>query len=287
MLAIDWDTIMEVHFLHGRHAERSVQATLIRKALSLKPEQEQTIERRLVNLEAAYRIDWLTRDDVPAVRKKAIAKGMSSVERIGRRQFDEAYRALVAYLKPRRHSLWTSLVDDASDSLKRDVGAVQAPSDVESPAEIRPLLSQWPVRSVRDSNPYALGVFRSALAIEMHKDEQPPYVPRAVDALLFTALEARLPIVLVVGPAKAGKSRTAFEAALTSMPDAELLAPRGPLALRRLLDMIESPARNRQLVLWLDEFGRYLKADGIEFSDVERWAASPIPIVAVVDGQIS
>ncbi len=66
---------------------------------------------------------------------------------------------------------------------------------------------------------------------------------------------------MVIGPSKAGKSRTAFEAALGVLPEAVLIAPRpGRRALDIIArgDLLDACCPDRQVVVWLDDLERFL-----------------------------
>jgi hypothetical protein len=107
---------------------------------------------------------------------------------------------------------------------------------------------------VRDVNPNRLGTAPSGLGDVETSDI--PYVPRDVDAQLRQALNDHQ-FVLVTGPAKAGKTRTALEAARAAIPDASLVTPR-PGALTSLVGhplLRRSPGR---LLIWLDDLDRFL-----------------------------
>lgn len=106
---------------------------------------------------------------------------------------------------------------------------------------------------------YEIGVARSNYA-ENAKD---PYIRRLdadseLDALLRTADPGR--IILVVGPAKSGKSRTAMEAARRL--DVTLLAPKAGALHRLALLTIPALAEDRPIMLWLDDLERYLTGAG-------------------------
>jgi tetratricopeptide (TPR) repeat protein len=101
----------------------------------------------------------------------------------------------------------------------------------------------------------AVGVSRS---IRLQLDPDPPYVRREVDALLDRALEQQR-FVLVVGPSKAGKSRSAIEALRRRFPASRLVVPRdGARALAELVGDARAGAGPGPPVLWLDDLDRYL-----------------------------
>ncbi|QXJ21291.1 hypothetical protein AGRA3207_002129 [Actinomadura graeca] len=117
-----------------------------------------------------------------------------------------------------------------------------------------------------DVNPYRIGVSRSRYAGDGPRlgyvPERDTYIPRhPFDADLDAAITgARDHIVLVVGGAKAGKSRTAWEA-VRRLPRAAVLVPRpGRLASLRRCGRLRARRRG-PLVLWLDDLGLYLTGD--------------------------
>src|SRR5215469_1775337 len=119
--------------------------------------------------------------------------------------------------------------------------------------------------TVAEVDPYVLRLTESEYGRRGQRND--PYVPRDCDADLRAGLE-RSGFVLLIGPSKAGKSRTAFEAALATFPDAVLIVPRArrqalpELARGELLDAV---APDQRVVLWLDDLERYLDpADGFD-----------------------
>jgi non-ribosomal peptide synthetase-like protein len=123
-------------------------------------------------------------------------------------------------------------------------------------------------------------------SIYLQRDPDPPYVRREVDELLDQALQQRR-FVLVVGPAKAGKSRSAIEAARRHLPAAPLVVPGdGARALAELVAGAPAGEDPGPRVLWLDDLDRYL-GDASGF-DVEllRWLGRPYGrtvVVATID----
>lgn len=111
--------------------------------------------------------------------------------------------------------------------------------------QVQQLLAVSPAEDGRlprlsELSPYRLGVSPSRYGSEDQRSAD-PYVRRSADAELDRALRNR-PFVLVVGDSKAGKSRTAYEAAgrLTtngSPHDPPVLAPRRAAALGPLLNL--------------------------------------------------
>ena len=119
-------------------------------------------------------------------------------------------------------------------------------------------------RPISEVDPFEAGlVFSSKLAEQGHEGHEPPYIHReGVDAILDEALKTKK-FVLVAGVSKAGKSRTAFEAARKMEPEPILLVSSSPEELPRLLDLGLPGDRSRPSVLWLDDLDRYLEKPGM------------------------
>ncbi len=116
---------------------------------------------------------------------------------------------------------------------------------------------------VADLNPYQLGVSASDYGDSRTYGQHDPYVARTrndVDARLRDALEPGR-LALVIGPSKAGKTRTAFEAALACWPGAHLLAPTsgtlGAVAAHPRLQTTSDP-----ILVWLDDLQRFFTGTG-------------------------
>lgn len=119
-------------------------------------------------------------------------------------------------------------------------------------------------RPIGEVNPFEERlVFSSKLAEQGHEDHEPPYIHReGVDTTLREAIKTEQ-FVLVIGASKAGKSRTAFEAARNIEPEPTLLVPASPEELPKLLDLGLPVDRSRPSVLWLDDLDRYLEKPGM------------------------
>ncbi|MGW6023932.1 trypsin-like peptidase domain-containing protein [Streptomyces sp. NPDC055099] len=113
---------------------------------------------------------------------------------------------------------------------------------------------------VADLTPYQLGADPTEYGDSHRHGDHDPYVPRTarqVDRRLLEALASPGQLVLLVGPSKAGKTRTAFEGLRVVWPQARLAKP-DPA---RLADLIAHPriaASTWPLVIWLDDLQRYL-----------------------------
>jgi cellulose synthase operon protein C len=129
--------------------------------------------------------------------------------------------------------------------------------------------------TVAQVDPYKVGVSRSNYV------DHDPYITREADQSLDDALKNAL-FVLILGAPKAGKSRTAIEAAKRTMPLSKFIAPKPGLIsdlinLEPRLDVGTTPA-----ILWLDELDRYLASAGdLDLPLLDRLMKNNPPIVVL------
>jgi TPR repeat protein len=159
----------------------------------------------------------------------------------------------------------------ATDTVARQIaGALGLPPEdamIWAAAEtIEPLvglvegLSGGDLPLIRDLNPYQAGATESRYGTKENAGAEDPYVGRTyrdVDARVQAALVPGR-MVLLVGPSKAGKTRTAFEAVRTSWPQARLLIP-VPTSLATLAKHPRLQTSSDTVVVWLKDLQRYLK----------------------------
>jgi len=118
--------------------------------------------------------------------------------------------------------------------------------------------------SVQDvADPTLLGVHRAeALGHGVRNqsaDAVPSYIPRDIDEELRSSVR-RGGFTVVVGESTAGKSRAAFEAMRSEIPDHLLAVPSG----RELLAVIVARLSDaRRAALWLDDLERFLGPGGL------------------------
>ncbi len=145
--------------------------------------------------------------------------------------------------------------------------------------QLRELLVRWPL-SVYEADQRELGVPESRIANQYRREREqcPPYVTRDQDNELRRAL-AEHSFVMLVGPSKAGKSRTAVEALFSEecgLRHRTLIVPvrpgdnagalRGLTALRPALHFGPEPA-----VLWLDDLDEFLRAGALSATLLRQW----------------
>jgi tetratricopeptide (TPR) repeat protein len=141
------------------------------------------------------------------------------------------------------------------------------------------------VGSVRDADPQYLGVAPS-------RAEERRYVRRSVDAELRERLASN-DFVVVTGDSGAGKSRTAFEAALATFPEHTMVAPVTsglvPTTLRRVIELIDGlgNADERPVLLWLDDLDRYLAAEALTTDLLASWGQRAVPVKVLATMQLA
>ncbi len=151
-------------------------------------------------------------------------------------------------------------------------------------------LRSWPLPRMAEIDRYRLGVFPLRRDVEGTSDAQ--YVSRgAVEERIRGALKSAS-FVLVIGPARAGKSRTALEAAKEVLGDALVIVPRNADGLRELLSLDppllsdDSPvprwSRSSRAVLWLDGLARYLEALDANGLEALQGGAVPLTVIATI-----
>jgi tetratricopeptide (TPR) repeat protein len=126
------------------------------------------------------------------------------------------------------------------------------------------------VRDVTD--PLRLGAHPAAPAegepagLAACAETAPAYVPRDLDAELAEQLAAG-GFVLLVGDSAAGKTRTAFQAVRSTLPDHTLIAP---VSVDAIGTAVRHAADKQRCVLWLDELQKFLGTGGMTVADVGR-----------------
>jgi hypothetical protein len=139
-------------------------------------------------------------------------------------------------------------------------GGLAGPPDLLS-ADLVDVLDHGRLPVVSDLDPYRLGATASAYGNADTYQLEDVYVPRETDDQLANSLRPGQ-LVIVSGPSKVGKSRTAFEV-LDRHEDwrsARLVAP----VPKSLNILVRHPALNGHwpLVLWLDDLQRFLPPIG-------------------------
>jgi Flp pilus assembly protein TadD len=109
----------------------------------------------------------------------------------------------------------------------------------------------------------------------------PLYIPRDIDADLrawITAHRQSGGLLLLVGPAAAGKTRSAYELAREMLADWPMFMPSTPAQLTDYIHASPSPGK---LIIWLNETQNFLGPDGLTTATVRRILASPRPAIII------
>ena len=147
---------------------------------------------------------------------------------------------------------------------------------------------------------YELGVESEApealAAVGLEQQRHAPYAPREVDErlrerLTAAAAQAGVTLVIVRGPSKAGKSRTALNALDQAMPNAWLLVPKDRAALAQLARSgVPRGIGPGACIVWLDDielFATSPSADGLNAATIKnlnRWSR-PVVLLATAGGK--
>ncbi|MFE9328165.1 tetratricopeptide repeat protein [Nocardia sp. NPDC052278] len=144
-------------------------------------------------------------------------------------------------------------------------------------AELVELFGSDDLPKVADLDPYTLGATPSTFGNSDSHGRLDPYVSRfanQVDARLVTALSTTR-LTILVGPSKAGKTRTLFEALRHAHPEASLIAPL-PGKLRLLAMHPRIASTDDDAVVWLDDLDRFLiSSDPISSALLDRMRSRP------------
>jgi hypothetical protein len=171
----------------------------------------------------------------------------------------------------------THLVDH--DLFHLAVDFLHLPGDLIPPAAdgttTLPHLNSWPL--VKKADPIALGVHRA------RKEEGfsaiPDYVERDIDAQLRAELvAAKLEggFVLLTGDSASGKTRTAFDAMASKLPECPILSPSRETELRQLPKLLSTQETDEptQFVLWLDNLEGYLGSNSLDVALLDELVRS-------------
>ena len=158
--------------------------------------------------------------------------------------------AAVATASPSAIDLWREYHkpdDELATVVRTNLGALTERGNLRRVGDVGDLLA-------------TLGLKPSKIAEEAARaGRTPPYVPREKDSELYQALD-RSPFVLVIGPSKAGKSRSAAEAMRKELHKRRLVVPENKDSVRVLL------ARGFNFsdsVVWLDDLEQKLDAEAL------------------------
>jgi len=121
---------------------------------------------------------------------------------------------------------------------------------------------------VRDlADPVVLGVHPASVG----GNDVPPFVARDVAAELNDSLRRRS-FVLLVGESLSGKSRLAYEAMRTQLPDHVFVMAGSRDGLEKVDQVVEEVVQeNKRCIIWLNDLDRFLGPYGLTPAQVARW----------------
>ena len=178
---------------------------------------------------------------------------------------------------------------DSFDEVVRALNLCQSPRIALRAREerMRALLSMFPPPAVARANPYkALHLQRGEVGGQWDFESNlPPYVSRDADAAIDALLgdEDEPCFVLLSGPSKCGKSRSAYEALVRNLPDRALLIPERIEDVKELLEATPHLQVNwPNPVLWLDNLHEHLRMQAIPSSLLRRCLDDGVVVVATI-----
>lgn len=137
----------------------------------------------------------------------------------------------------------------------------------------------WPPERLGEADPATLGVYPPR-----NSDGKPePYRPRPEDADLDAALSGSASVLVVHGPAGAGKSRAASEAARRTLSGVPAIVPLNAEALRSIADSgLRLNGRESHVCVWLDGIDRFVDVLDPRVLDTLQGLAPDTKIVTTV-----
>ena len=109
----------------------------------------------------------------------------------------------------------------------------------------------------------------------------PLYIPRDVDADLCAWVNAHQKsggFLLLVGPAAAGKTRTAHQLITDTLSNWPLFMP---VTAAQLTSYVTTCADPTRLVIWLNEAQRFIGPGGLTAGTIRRALAGPAPVIII------
>jgi hypothetical protein len=141
-------------------------------------------------------------------------------------------------------------------------------------------LRMWPPERLGEADPATLGVYPPR-----GPDGNPePYRARPQeDEALAQALSGTADIVVVHGPARAGKSRAAAEAVARKLPAVPAIVPVDPEALQSLADSgVRLNGPEERVCLWLDGLDRFMEVLDPRVNESLEALAGDVKVVATI-----
>ncbi|WP_433358206.1 hypothetical protein ACQPYV_14785 [Micromonospora saelicesensis] len=178
---------------------------------------------------------------------------------------------IIAILKPRLDAYSAELNQRIANDLQRSEQAEEALAWAAGSREKLPVIEDV-------KNLALLGVHPAIPADEQGSSVgsgQPKYIERDIDQAIIRSLrdaKSSGGLVLIVGPAASGKTRTAYETLLAEIPGWKILAPSTG---SDLTQAVESDAIPSETVVWLDDIDRYLESSPLVARAIRRAILDP------------
>lgn len=138
--------------------------------------------------------------------------------------------------------------------------------------------------TVRDAGALELGVHRAQSLAGMTL--VPSYIPRDLDGQVRGALSRLIGeggMLLLTGDSAVGKTRTAHQAMLDTVPDHVLLAPESSTHLERsIASAIDHASSGIPTLLWLNDAERFLGPQGLGMQEFRTLRSARVVIVATM-----
>ncbi|MER5524476.1 hypothetical protein ABT075_07640 [Streptomyces sp. NPDC002677] len=148
--------------------------------------------------------------------------------------------------------------------------------------------SRVTVFPVRDADPLELKVHRARTLED--GTALPEYIPRDIDPEVRKAL-SRISdaggVVLLTGASTAGKTRCAYEAMTTVLPDHLLVVPPHITDLAdAVTEAVRAARSGTRCVLWLNDMEQYLRPDGLTLADIRALRAAHTVVLGTMRSRI-
>lgn len=186
--------------------------------------------------------------------------------------------AVAALARPLTAVVTRSWADRAQEQLSGRSRARQVEHDVSGRGKGLPVAAEVTDRAVLGIHP---AIPLPASADPSLPEELPLYVRRDVDDDLRAWIAARRGsggFLLIVGPAAAGKTRTAHQLIQDMLPSWPLLMP---ASAEKLTAYIHAAPEAGDLVIWLDELQNYLGPGGLSAALIRRILIGPQPVIII------
>ncbi len=141
---------------------------------------------------------------------------------------------------------------------------------------------------VRNADPLELKVHRARTT--ENGNAVPAYIPRDIDPAVQDALSRagnRGGVILLIGDSTSGKTRCAFEALVSTLPDRSLIVPPYVTDLADAVTEAVATARSGAPgVLWLNDMEQYLGPEGLHLGDIRALRSAHVVVLGTMRSRI-